>query len=375
MPKLHLSNEQCSELALQVKAELLRIFPKGEKLLEGFAFSKELLAKPERIGAAVTIAHGEEIKKNYADTMRKQIKSDNSLKKEEKKEKLQQLDTILFFGQLLFSQQASLYFLNKGLENVKRMEGDDKLKQSLSEKIGELERLAKDEGIKSEDKKIDVLLRWQKYNEVLEELDKDLRKSRGNNEIKGEIEENLEQAKGFFSQANDLNFNNANKPSRPWSNFVNSISKYGSMVSLGAAILSIGAVAMSFIPPLTPIMAPIAVVSTGVALGVGAPIQVKDLSTMVYNKVRFNKNPTHTEVINASLLAAGVFTAGLTTVSKAAMYTGVIGGAGQTIAVQSIRTVNSLTNTGVFLKEEIDAKQDEQDEEKREQDSSSLGHK
>lgn len=307
--KISLSQTDYQSIANNVWQGLTDLIPDNEYLENAnILFSKEFLTKPLRIDTPGTRFNLDQIQHQGYDNvkdLRKQIETIKDPK--EKSRKNQQLDSMVLFGQLLFSQSASRTFLQKSLNQLLTKEEPD-----IRFNLAKLHGLMEQEGVKYDSSKLDALTRRKQFDEVWRDTKHSIKNSSLEREEKLVLLSNLYKAQGFYHQANDLNFKYADKPSRSFSNFVNTCVKYGSKISLAASLIAGGATALAMIPPLAPIMAPIAVVASAIALALSLPLAFKNVGTMLYNLIRFGVQPTPTELINTVLLGTSLLTLGAT---------------------------------------------------------------
>lgn len=150
---------------------------------------------------------------------------------------------------------------------------------------------------------------------------------------------NLHKARDFYLQANDFNFTYANKSTRNFSAFLNNYEYYGSKVSLAASLIAVAATALALIPPLAPIMGPIALAATCIGMAIGVPLALKTVGTMIYNLIRFGAAPTPTELATTALVGTSIALMGTGSLVSAAVQQGLISTTAATVT-QSLKAVN-----------------------------------
>lgn len=289
--KIRINKEDYAGIVAEVKKQI-KLLPNNEfAQAEDLIIGPEFLANTLRVSTPKTEIDFEEHEKTYLKTLRATLKNVNA---PNLKEQLEQLDSIVLFGQLIFAQSASLHFLKKIASEKEEIKScQEKLSKLANNNIVQLKPLSK----------LDLLKQREEFTKTIEEFKKLIASEEMATSIKKDWTIALNQAKGFYYQVNDLNFKHANKPSRNFSYFMRTLEKTGSRVALGASIIALSATALSFIPVLTPIMTPIAMTASLIALGSGLPVSLKKIGTMIYNAIRFGVAPTKGEIINTVLLA------------------------------------------------------------------------
>ncbi|WP_133141376.1 hypothetical protein [Legionella moravica] len=302
-----------------VREQLRQLMPDNEfAQTEYLLFGPEFMAEPLRISTPSTHFDFDPVHKGYIDILKDEIKSSDE-SPENKELKKQQLESIILFGQILFSQSASLHFLNQSTVEIPSDEED-----SITPKIERLRELVQKEGIQTESSKLEALTRRKAFNDELSELKRTIKESSLQDESKAKLLDNLAKTKDFYYQANDFNFKYANKPSRSYSNFVNNCERIGSKIALTASLIAIGATALSLIPPLAPVMVPIALGASAISMAIGLPLALKKVGTMIYNMIRFGAAPTPAEIITTLLLGTSMLMAGVSGVIGQAVNSGVL---------------------------------------------------
>jgi hypothetical protein len=297
------------------------------------------MTEPLRICTPSTEVEFSQVQKEYVTNLRKKIKASH-LEPEEKTRKLQQLESIILFGRLLFSQSASLHFLQNML-NKEHLSN-----QVIENNLQHLRELVHQEGIKFESSRFETLSRRKAFKQAWRETIQSINDSSLSKLEKKALINDVSKSRDFYYQCNDLNFTYANKPSRSFSNFVNSYQGIGSKVSLAASIIAIGASALAFIPVLAPIMGPIALVASTIALVIGLPLALKGVGTMLYNLIRFGVEPTPAELINTALLATSVLLSGVGNVVGQAVSAGVLTQTAN-LVTQGVTSANNLTKVSL----------------------------
>jgi hypothetical protein len=312
-----------------VRKKLSELMPENEfGTRSDLIFGPEFMAEPLRISTPSTRFEFDPVHNNYIKNLRKEIRG-SEFSQEEKQQKAQQLESILLFGQILFSQAASLHFLKNA-----QHKSDEEI-SPIEKKMEHLRNLVQKEGIQYDSSRFEALSRRKEFNHHMQDLKKNIKNATMAPQEKHQLLGNLSAAKDFYYQANDFNFRYASQPSRSFSNFVKNCEYYGSKIALGASLIAIGASALSLIPPLAPVMAPIALVATAISLGVGFPLALKNVGTMLYNLIRFGAAPTPGELVNAALLGTSLLLAG-------------VGGAvGQAVTAGHLGQSSQFITTGV----------------------------
>ncbi|MDP1603243.1 MAG: hypothetical protein Q8M03_08260 [Legionella sp.] len=325
--KLEISHEDYIGIASNVKTQFEKL-PGNEFAQADLILGPEFLADTLRVSTPKTSIKFTDDEKNYLKAVRAQIQKEAREAKaalqqlpppettEQKKvikfmqadirfkaiTKLKQLNSIVLFGQLLFSQSGCLYFLDK----IQCEEGSD-----LFEGIKQLKHIAESGSADADTySKKDVLTQRKNFSQKIQSLLSSLAQAPLDKEEKQKIERDLYKAQGFYFQLNDLNFKYANAPSRRYSTFINTIEKLGSRLALGASMIAIAATALSFIPGAAPIAIPIATAASVIALCIGMPIAVKKIGTMICNAIKYKAAPTKAELINAALFGLCLLLAG-----------------------------------------------------------------
>ncbi|WP_238584373.1 hypothetical protein [Legionella gratiana] len=324
-----MNRNEYNAIAKEVIFQLQKLFPQTNSSVIHSVLGPEILANPLRISTLKTKVDFEEIEKKAVAHLREEIKKEKD--KTIREQKLQQFESIILFGQLLFSQSACLYFFKE----CKRTSISPKITEILTD----INKLIEQESLAIESSRFEVLRRRKKFDELFSEIQQQLKL--GVNKVSSErvnahrLQESLAKTKIFYYQINDLNFKYAQKPSRSFSTLVNAVQNYGSKVALAATIIAIGATALSFIPPLASVMVPISLASSYVSLLVGFPLALKNLGTMLYNLFRFGAAPSTGELIGVAFIATSLLTAGLSTIATQLVTLGVTGN-------WAIKTVNGL---------------------------------
>ncbi|KTC83157.1 Uncharacterised protein [Legionella cincinnatiensis] len=324
-----LNRNEYNAIAKEVTLQLRTLFPQAEPHVIHSVFGPEILAQPLRISTLKTKVDFEEIEKKALAQLREDIKLEKD--KTIRKQKLQQLESIILFGQLLFSQSACLYFF--------RDCKSASISPQITKKLIDMNKLIEQEGLAIESSRFEVLSRRKKFDELFSEIHQRLKSmvnTASNKQIDVyRLQESLAKTKIFYYQINDLNFKYAQKPSRSFSTFVNTLQNCGSKVAITATVIAIGATALSFIPPLAPIMTPIALVASYVSLVVSVPLALKNLGTILYNLFRFGAAPSAGELIGVAFIATNLLTTGLSKLANQLVTLGVTG-------KWAIKTVNCL---------------------------------
>lgn len=302
--KIKLSEDDYASVSAIAGQKLGELIPNTEFTHANIIFGPEFMAVPLRISTPYTGIKFDTVHKEYVKNLRQEIKTSNTTD-QEKHLKMRHLESIILFGQLLFSQSASLHFLHK---DRYRSHFDDS--PNLDLQLEQLQELVQKESIQYASSKFEALSRRKEFNEFLATIKKAIKEMPLNEEDRKLFLSNLNKAKGFYYQANDFNFNYANKPSRSYSKFLNNCEYFGSKIAFGASLIAIGATALALIPPLAPVMIPIAFVASAIAFSFGVPIALKKLGTMLYNLIKFGAAPTPGELINAATIGLGVVLAG-----------------------------------------------------------------
>lgn len=344
--KVTLNQKDYESISVIVRKKLCELMPDNELTAGGdFIFGPEFMTEPLRIFTPSTEVEFSQVQKEYVTNLRKKIKA-SQLEPEEKTRKLQQLESIILFGRLLFSQSASLHFLQNML-NKEHLSN-----QVIENNLQHLRELVHQEGIKFESSRFETLSRRKAFKQAWRETMQSINDSSLSQLEKKTLINDVSKSRDFYYQCNDLNFTYANKPSRSFSNFVNSYQGIGSKVSLAASIIAIGASALAFIPVLAPIMGPIALAASTIALVIGLPLALKGVGTMLYNLIRFGVEPTPDELINTVLLATSILLSGIGNVVGQAVSAG---GLTQTasLVTQGVISANNLTKVSLGVVRQI----------------------
>ncbi|WP_237762007.1 hypothetical protein [Legionella santicrucis] len=324
-----MNRNEYNAIAKEVALQLHTLFPQVDPHVIHSVFGPEVLAQPLRISTLKTKVDFEETEKKALAQLREKMKQEKD--KTVRDQKLQQLESIILFGQLLFSQSACLYFLRE----CKNTSINPKITKILTD----INKLIEQEGLTIESSRFDVLSRRKKFDELFSEIYQQIKitvNTESNKQVDvSRLQESLAKTKIFYYQINDLNFKYAQKPSRSFSTLVNTLQNWGSKVAVTATVIAIGATALSFIPPLAPIMTPIALASSYVSLVVSFPLALKNLGTILYNLFRFGAAPSTGELIGAAFIATNLLTTGLSRVANQLVTLGVTG-------KWAIHTVNGL---------------------------------
>lgn len=340
--KVILKTEDYEPIAAMVRKKLRQLMPDNELHKGDIIFGPEFMAQPLRISTPATRVEFVKEQVEYVSLMRKQINESDSAY-DEKKRKMQNLESIILFGQILFAQAASLHFLQKNLyEDPAHSSAQNTARTHIEEHLKILRGLVDKEGIQFSSSKFEALSRRKEFNEHLGLIKHAIKEAPLDDVEKHSLLSNLVKAKGFYYQANDFNFKHANKPSRSFSNFLNSYEYYGSKIALAASMIAIGATALALIPPLAPIMGPIAIAASAIALAIGMPLALKNVGTMLYNLIRFGAAPTPGELINASVLGTSLLLSGIPSVVGQAVSAGLIGQSANSVT----QGVNSAMSAG-----------------------------
>lgn len=338
-----LGREDFESISEIVREQLQKLMPDNEFIkTDSLIFGPEFMAEPLRISTPSTHFDFDPVHEVYITKIREEIQA-SDLTPEEKSKKQLQLESIILFGQLLFSQSASLHFLKNPLEDK-----SEEVISPINLKMEQLRALVENEGIQYNSSKLEALTRRKAFNDSLNELKKTINDSALEADEKKQLLGNLGKAKDFYYQANDLNFKYANKPSRSFSNFVNNCERYGSKIALTASIIAIGATALSLIPCLAPVMVPIALVATTISMVIGLPLALKNVGTMIYNLIRFEAAPTPGELINAALLGTSLLLAGVGGVVAQAVNSGALSATANLIT-KAVTTVDDIAKTSIGL--------------------------
>lgn len=324
-----LNRNEYSAIAKEVALQLHALFSQVESQVIHSVFGPEILAQPLRISTLKTKVDFEDIEKKSLTQLREKIKQEKD--KTIREQKLQQLESVILFGQLLFSQSACLYFFRE----CKSASINPKITKMLTD----INTLIEQEGLTVESSRFEVLSRRKKFDELFSEIHQRIKiaiNTTPNKQVAiHRLQENLARTKIFYYQINDLNFKYAQKPSRSFSTLVNTLQNCGSKVAVAATVIAIGATALSFITPLAPIMTPIALAASYVSLVVSVPLALKNVGTILYNLFRFGAAPSTGELIGVAFIATNLLTTGLSKLANQLVTLGVTG-------KWAIKTVNCL---------------------------------
>lgn len=362
---VHLNNKEYESISTIVREKLQQLMPDNVFVKnEALVFGPEFLAQPLRIDTPKTKIEFDDQKKFFVKTLRDEI-DQADLPPSEKRQKNQQLESIILFGQILFSQSACLHFLKNPLEKKETTDEDinddpERLSQliAIETNFKLLRQLAEQEGVNHDSSRLEALTRRKQFNDLVHNTKHLIKNSDLENDEKHQFYYNLSKAKDFYSQANDFNFRYANKPSRSFSNFINTLEKYGTKIALAASIIAIGATALSLIPPLAPIMAPIALVSSSISMAIGLPLALKNLGTMIYNLIRFGAAPTPAELINTALLGTSLLLSGVGGVVAQAVNAGQLAQVAN-ITTKALTSANDLTKATLGVTGQVMGEQTE----------------
>lgn len=115
--KVSLDREDYESIFNIVRQQLRDVMPENEYTQsDELVFGPEFMAIPLRISTPSTQFDFDPVHKEYIQLMRNEINESN-LTPEEQMIKSQQLESIMLFGQLLFSQSVSLHFLKNAFED------------------------------------------------------------------------------------------------------------------------------------------------------------------------------------------------------------------------------------------------------------------
>lgn len=353
--KVKLSPDDFQSISVTLKQQLKDLLPDNELCQQtDFLFGPEFMAPTLRIFTPATQYDFATDQTKFVRELRKRINNDALLSKQDRYNKHQQLDSIILFGQILFAQSASFHFLEQTKNKLPSQSVTEKTSEQLKKQFQILHELIAQEGILMESSRLEALKRRQefkkKYATAVKLIDdlypKDHKLSIVEKLNKKDMLSDLYKTRGFYYQVNDLNFKYALKPSRCFSRFVNHCENYGSKIALTASIIALVATSLSFIPVLTPIMAPIALVASAISLSIGLPIALKNLGTMLYNLLRFGVEPTPGELIGTAMLASSFVLSGATIAISQAVSTGALQ---QTANLITQQVSNAKNVTGISL--------------------------
>ena len=341
--KVTLYRDDYESISQIVREKLRQLMPDNDfAQTEYLLFGPEFMAQPLRISTPSTHFDFDPVHTGYINILRDEINSSDD-SQEEKRLKNQQLESIMLFGQILFSQSASLHFLQKS-EIDASLEEDN----PIALKMERLRVLVQKEGIQFESSKLEALSRRKEFNDELNDLKRTIKDSSLDEENKAQLLDNLSKTKDFYYQANDFNFKYANKPSRSYSNFVNNCERIGSKIALVASLVAIGATALSLIPPFAPVMMPLALAASTISVVIGLPLALKTVGTMLYNLIRFGAAPTTGELITTALLGTSLVMAGVSHVIGQAVNSGVLSKTAQLIT-QAVAAVSNIGKAAVGI--------------------------
>jgi hypothetical protein len=342
MFKVTLHKEDYTSIAEEVRKQLRGIFrdsefTDSESAHGDILFGPEFMAPALRIDTPSTKVEFSEKELQYVKELRNIINHSDQTS-EQKRQRQQHLDSIILFGQILFAQSACLHFLKKPFHKPDAAIPLADI-QKLEAHLKELKNLAEQEGIQHTSSRFEVLSRRKAFKDHLWKIKHDLNDMPLSMEEKKAFLHNLHKARDFYLQANDFNFTYANKPSRNFSAFLNNYEYYGSKVSLAASLIAVAATALALIPPLAPIMGPIALAATCISMAIGVPLALKTVGTMIYNLIRFGAAPTPTELATTALVGTSIALMGTGSLVTAAVQQGLISTTAATVT-QTLKTVN-----------------------------------
>lgn len=240
------------------------------------------------------------------------------------------LDLALLYGQFLFYQCASTYFLdklvrhypqyanNKNYLAMKSLSTVTAIHNSFSTKCALSERGRFSSHF--------MVLKKQMEQECPQAIPLFMR------------------AKGFYNQLNDLNYLYSSRPSYFFSNFIKKLESIGGAIALAATFTTIIATILSFVPPCAPIAVPVALISSYIALGFGLPLAVKKIGNTVFNGVVYGVAPTQAEIINIALFGVSLLTMGTLTSIGVGINAGLFG-KGALATSSTIKALNTLTKS------------------------------
>ena len=339
MFKVTLHKEDYASIAEEVRKQLRCAFPKSDFTCEEILFGPEFMAPALRIDTPSTKVEFSEKEQQYVKEQRALI-NHSQLSPEEKRKRQQHLDSIILFGQILFAQASCLHFLKK---TVPQPRADSTITaaqmQTLEAHLDKLNNLVENEGIQYMSSRFEVLSRRKEFSQYLSEIKHELKNMPLDMEEKKIFLRNLHKARDFYLQANDFNFTYANKSTRNFSAFLANYEYYGSKVSLAASLIAIAATALALIPPLAPIMGPIALAATCISMAIGVPLALKTVGTMIYNLIRFGAAPTPTELATTALVGTSIALMGAGSFVTTAIQQGLISSTAATVT-QTLKTIN-----------------------------------
>ncbi|USQ13552.1 hypothetical protein J2N86_12845 [Legionella lytica] len=339
MFKVTLHKEDYASIAEEVRKQLRCAFPKSDFPCEEILFGPEFMAPALRIDTPSTKVEFSEKEQQYVKEQRALI-NHSQLSPEEKRKRQQHLDSIILFGQILFAQASCLHFLKKTCPQPR---ADSTITaaqmQTLEAHLDKLNNLVENEGIQYMSSRFEVLSRRKEFNQYLSEIKHELKNMPLDMEEKKIFLRNLHKARDFYLQANDFNFTYANKSTRNFSAFLANYEYYGSKVSLAASLIAIAATALALIPPLAPIMGPIALAATCISMAIGVPLALKTVGTMIYNLIRFGAAPTPTELATTALVGTSIALMGAGSFVTTAIQQGLISSTAATVT-QTLKTIN-----------------------------------
>ncbi|MDR3501910.1 MAG: hypothetical protein P4L79_04940 [Legionella sp.] len=337
MFKVTLHKEDYTSIAEEVRKQLRGVFPESEFAHGDILFGPEFMAPALRIDTPSTKVEFSEKEQHYVKELRNEINK-STLSPEQKRQKQQHLDSIVLFGQILFAQSSCLHFLKKPFHKPDASIPIADI-QKLEAHLDKLKKLAENEGIQHTSSRFEVLSRRKEFKQYLSEIKHELKDMPLSMEEKKAFLRNLHKARDFYLQANDFNFTYANKPTRNFSAFLNNYEYYGSKVSLAASLIAVAATALALIPPLAPIMGPIALAATCIGMAIGVPLALKTVGIMIYNLIRFGAAPTPTELATTALVGTSIALMGAGSFVTAGLQQGLISTTAATVT-QGLKAVN-----------------------------------
>lgn len=339
--KIILQQNEFADIAKNIQENIKKLAKKYDINLgqSDFLFGPEFLAQPLRVFTPSTKYEFDPHQLAYVSGLRQKIIEDKSIQDEAiRKAKLQHLESIVLFGQLLFAQAASLYFLKKLTKPA--------------DKLQVLENLINAEEIENNTSRLDTLKRRKQFNENWKAIERSIKDSEMAEQEKLALLEHLKKVRGFYYQANDLNFRYANALSRgSFSQFLRNYELYGSRLNLGISLLAMAFTAASIA---CPAMALPALVLSSIALGVGLPIYLKHMCTMIYNAVRFGVEPTPAEIVSSALLVTNVALVGSADAIGQALNASLSDDKAATLVSKGITASHSVTKMGVNGSRQLD---------------------
>ncbi|VEG91623.1 hypothetical protein [Legionella spiritensis] len=333
-----LKTNEYRDIAGIVTGKLNELFPGHQRLINAF-MGPAIIAQPLRISTPKTAINFNESEKSAIKTLRAQINEEQD--KEKRYKKQQRLESMILLGQILFAQSACRYFL----EQCQRNNADNLLIQQYFQR---LQDIIEREGVAFQSSRLDALTRRKEFSDIWAKIEREIRAADLSEDARNQWLRNLSRMRGFYYQVNDLNFKYAQKPSRHFSKVVNELEDFGSKIALAASIIAIGATALSFIPPLAPVMGVIAFTAAHVSLMIGLPLALKRMGTILYNMIRFGAAPTVGEVIGTALLGTSMLLAGLSGIAAQAVSMGFIGRWAE-ITTSGLKAANNLTKASMGI--------------------------